>query len=306
MPGPPHAVAAGASTNPAPAEEGHPCRSQVGKDRRPGEHQQSGQPNQEGSCATTRTMIASTGSRRAGAAPDPRDADRPDGSRHHPCAVRLGMAELPAVLHPARATSITSLLVDEEHPQQLQPRHGAPARPAGRRHRSAGRGRGCSARTRLAGLAGTVRFDWAALDAWFEEDERSSSTRATRTRGSTRCARAASSASNSTASCWPSHRRPSWSSRPGCRPATTSTGPTWTSTTSARPTPRRRARTRAARPATGRYGRRSQTYPDLAWTYDFPTRQLLPIAGLIAFYNEKVDIVLDGVLLDRPSTHFFR
>ena len=31
-------------------------------------------------------------------------------------------------------------------------------------------------------------------------------------------------------------------------------------------------------------------HPDLAWTYDFPTRQLLPIAGLIAFYNEKVDI----------------
>ena len=32
----------------------------------------------------------------------------------------------------------------------------------------------------------------------------------------------------------------------------------------------------------------------------FPTRQLLPIAGLIAFYNEKVDIILDGRLLDRP------
>ena len=31
-------------------------------------------------------------------------------------------------------------------------------------------------------------------------------------------------------------------------------------------------------------------HPDLAWAYDFPTRQLLPIAGLIAFYNEKVDI----------------
>ena len=31
-------------------------------------------------------------------------------------------------------------------------------------------------------------------------------------------------------------------------------------------------------------------YPDLAWSYEFPTRQLLPIAGLIAFYNEKVDI----------------
>jgi uncharacterized protein (DUF427 family) len=43
---------------------------------------------------------------------------------------------------------------------------------------------------------------------------------------------------------------------------------------------------------------------DLAWCYDFPTRQLLPIAGLVAFYNEKVDIVLDGRRLERPVTHF--
>ena len=46
------------------------------------------------------------------------------------------------------------------------------------------------------------------------------------------------------------------------------------------------------------------TSPDLAWCYDFPTRQLLPIAGLIAFYNEKVDIVVDGERLPRPVTHF--
>jgi uncharacterized protein (DUF427 family) len=46
-------------------------------------------------------------------------------------------------------------------------------------------------------------------------------------------------------------------------------------------------------------------HPDLAWTYDFPTRQLLPIAGLVAFYNEKVDIFLDDARLDRPKTHFF-
>jgi uncharacterized protein (DUF427 family) len=46
-------------------------------------------------------------------------------------------------------------------------------------------------------------------------------------------------------------------------------------------------------------------YADLAWSYGFPTRQLLPIAGLIAFYNEKVDIVLDGRPLQRPVTHFF-
>ncbi|WP_456858314.1 DUF427 domain-containing protein [Geodermatophilus sp. SYSU D00691] len=43
---------------------------------------------------------------------------------------------------------------------------------------------------------------------------------------------------------------------------------------------------------------------DLAWSYDFPTRQLLPIAGLVAFYNEKVDLVVDGRPLDRPRTHF--
>jgi uncharacterized protein (DUF427 family) len=43
---------------------------------------------------------------------------------------------------------------------------------------------------------------------------------------------------------------------------------------------------------------------DLAWSYDFPTRQLLPIAGLIAFYNEKVDITVDDELLPRPKTHF--
>jgi len=47
-------------------------------------------------------------------------------------------------------------------------------------------------------------------------------------------------------------------------------------------------------------------HPDLGWSYDFPTRQLSPIAGMVAFYNEKVDIVLDGVRLERPTTHFFR
>jgi uncharacterized protein (DUF427 family) len=46
-------------------------------------------------------------------------------------------------------------------------------------------------------------------------------------------------------------------------------------------------------------------YEDLAWTYAFPTVALASIAGLIAFYNEKVDITLDGRPLDRPQTHFF-
>ena len=46
------------------------------------------------------------------------------------------------------------------------------------------------------------------------------------------------------------------------------------------------------------------THPDLAWAYDFPTRQLSPIAGMVAFYNERVDVMLDGQRLDRPVTHF--
>ena len=48
------------------------------------------------------------------------------------------------------------------------------------------------------------------------------------------------------------------------------------------------------------------SYPDLAWVYDFPTRQLLPIAGMVAFYNERVDTMVDGQLLARPVTHFFK
>jgi uncharacterized protein (DUF427 family) len=45
-----------------------------------------------------------------------------------------------------------------------------------------------------------------------------------------------------------------------------------------------------------------RTHPDVAWVYDFTTREVLPIAGLVAFYNEKLDIFLDGVQLERPET----
>ena len=43
-------------------------------------------------------------------------------------------------------------------------------------------------------------------------------------------------------------------------------------------------------------------HDDLAWCYDFPTRQLLPIAGLVAFYNERVDLFVEGRRLERPRT----
>jgi uncharacterized protein (DUF427 family) len=50
----------------------------------------------------------------------------------------------------------------------------------------------------------------------------------------------------------------------------------------------------------------SEAHTDIAWSYTYPTRALTPIADLVAFYNEKVDIHLDGTLLPRPRTHFVR
>ena len=43
---------------------------------------------------------------------------------------------------------------------------------------------------------------------------------------------------------------------------------------------------------------------DLAWSYRTPLPESHKIAGLIAFYNEKVDVYVDGVLQERPSTKF--
>ena len=48
------------------------------------------------------------------------------------------------------------------------------------------------------------------------------------------------------------------------------------------------------------------THPDVAWSYAFPMRELLPIAGLVAFYNEKVDLFVDDEQLERPHTRISR
>jgi uncharacterized protein (DUF427 family) len=49
----------------------------------------------------------------------------------------------------------------------------------------------------------------------------------------------------------------------------------------------------------------AELQPDLVWAYDFPLPAVSTIRGLVAFYNEKVDIFLDGVEVPRPKTHFF-
>jgi uncharacterized protein (DUF427 family) len=45
-------------------------------------------------------------------------------------------------------------------------------------------------------------------------------------------------------------------------------------------------------------------HDDLAWSYRAPFAESQKIAGLIAFYNEKVHIYVDGALQKRPVTKF--
>jgi uncharacterized protein (DUF427 family) len=160
------------------------------------------------------------------------------------------------------------------------------------------------AESSVAGLSGTVRFDWGAMDAWFEEDEqvfvhpRSPYTRvdALRSNRPVRVELEAVVLADAGASVMvfetglPTRY---YLSRTDVGfehlvPSGTVTACPYKGVTS------------------GYWSVRAgdAVHADLAWAYDFPTRQLLPIAGMIAFYNEKVDIVLDGQRLARPKTHF--
>lgn len=154
------------------------------------------------------------------------------------------------------------------------------------------------------GLAGTVRFDWAALDAWYEEDERVfvhprspyvrvdalRSTRPVRVELDGTVLAESSSPVMVFETGLPTRYYLNRTDVDFARlvPSDTVTACPYKGTTS------------------GYWSVRigGAVYPDLAWSYDFPTRQLLPITGMIAFYNEKADTFLDGRLLDRPATHF--
>ena len=41
--------------------------------------------------------------------------------------------------------------------------------------------------------------------------------------------------------------------------------------------------------------------PDLAWSYEQPLPDAVAIAGLVSFWNERVDVFLDGELQPRPG-----
>lgn len=49
-----------------------------------------------------------------------------------------------------------------------------------------------------------------------------------------------------------------------------------------------------------------QVHPDLAWTYEQPLPGVTEIAGYIAFFDERVDVTLDGEQRPRPVTPWTR
>jgi uncharacterized protein (DUF427 family) len=45
-----------------------------------------------------------------------------------------------------------------------------------------------------------------------------------------------------------------------------------------------------------------ETYEDILWGYDTPLPESQKVAGLVAFYNEKVDIYIDEKIQERPKS----
>jgi uncharacterized protein (DUF427 family) len=156
----------------------------------------------------------------------------------------------------------------------------------------------------IEGLVGMIRFDWDALDAWFEEDEevfvhpRNPYSRVDALR-STRRVRveldgivlAESSApvmvfeTGLPTRCYVDRSAVDFSH---LRPSATVTACPYKGRTSSY--------------WSVQVG--EELHADLAWSYAFPTLALTPIAGLVAFYDEKVDVFIDGEAQPRPVTHF--
>jgi len=47
-----------------------------------------------------------------------------------------------------------------------------------------------------------------------------------------------------------------------------------------------------------------ELFEDIVWYYKYPVEESSRIAGMVSFYNEKVDIVVDGEPEQRPKTMF--
>ena len=47
-----------------------------------------------------------------------------------------------------------------------------------------------------------------------------------------------------------------------------------------------------------------QEHADLVWSYPTPLDESQRIGGLVSFYNERVDLYVDGELQERPRSRF--
>ncbi len=145
----------------------------------------------------------------------------------------------------------------------------------------------------VPGLDGTFRFDWPAMDAWFEEDEevfghpRSPYVRVDALR-STRHVRVEKDGvvlaeTDHPVALFETGIRTRW----------------YLDRTAVRWEHLEATDTRTRCPYKGitsnywsaRVG--GTVHPDVAWAYDFTTREALPIAGLVCFYDERVDVIVE-------------
>jgi uncharacterized protein (DUF427 family) len=149
-------------------------------------------------------------------------------------------------------------------------------------------------------VPGRVRFDWDALDSWFEEDEevfvhpRNPYSRVDAVKSSRHVQVALDGAvladSRSTVMVFETGLPPRYYfprtavNFAHLTPSDTQTACPYKGITS----------------AYWSIGNRA----DLAWSYDFPTATLLPVAGHVAFFNEKTDLSIDGQFIPRPHTPF--
>jgi uncharacterized protein (DUF427 family) len=46
--------------------------------------------------------------------------------------------------------------------------------------------------------------------------------------------------------------------------------------------------------------------PDIAWTYEEPLHDALKVQGMVAFFTERIDLVVDGIAVKRPVTPWSR
>ena len=123
---------------------------------------------------------------------------------------------------------------------------------------------------------------------------RSSGTRATRTTGSTSGTALGTCGSSWTGACSPRAPRRPWSSRPTCPPGSTCRGRTYGSSCG-RASCAHTARTRARRTTGPSTARRTSS-----GSYEAPLPDAAGLEGLVAFYDDRVDVIVDGVVRPRP------